>query len=674
MIAGLAARLSPAHWRAAHQCALGRREFDAAHYEVAVEHFDRALALQPAQPDAHVGRGLALRRLQRHAEALASFDAVLALVPGHRDALYQRGNTLLAMGRPQDALRAYDAALKSKADDVDLLYNRGVALQALGRHEQAIGSYDQVLRLTPGDAQALNNRGNALMQLKRPGQALLSYQQALQAEPDHADALYNQSVAQLELKQPGDAAASLARLLDVAPGYPFAKGKLLHARMLACDWSDCGTPLVGLMEDIHLGKPVADPFGLMGLCDEPATLRRCAEIYTETFHPALPGPRRVAQRREGARIRIGYLSGEFRQQATSVLIAELIERHDRERFELFAFDNGWDDGSPMRRRLAAAFNEMVAIGPLGDAAAADAVAARGIDILVDLNGFFGLARQGVLAHRPSPLQLNYLGFPGTLGAGYVDYIVADRIVIPPDQARHYAEQVITLPDCYQPNDRRRVIATATPTRAELGLPESGFVFCCFNNNFKITPAIFDVWMRLLQQVPGSVLWLLKDNAAAADNLRAEAERRAVAADRLVLAPRMALPEHLARHRAADLFLDTLPCNAHTTASDALWAGLPLLTCLGGAFAGRVAASLLHAVGLPELVTHSLAEYEALALTLARDSQRLGALRHRLGGNLPGAPLFDSERHCRHLESAFETMRARALRGLAPAAFAVEAID
>ena len=328
---------------------------------------------------------------------------------------------------------------------------------------------------------------------------------------------------------------------------------------------------------------------------------RCAQLYAALRFPPAPTPLWRGERSSNPRIRVGYVSGEFRHQATSILMAELFELHDRGRFELFAFDNGMDDGSEIRRRVVAAFDEMVDISRLPDAAAAAAIRARRVDILVDLNGYFGRARQGIFALRPCPIQVNYLGFPGTIGVDYVDYIIADPIVIPPEHRPFYTEKVVHLPETYQVNDRKRRIAERTPTRGEVGLPEAGFVFCCFNNNYKITPTVFDVWMRLLGQVAGSVLWLLEDNPTAARNLRREAQARGIAPERLVFAPRVRLDEHLARHRLADLFLDTLPCNAHTTASDALWAGLPILTALGSAFPGRVAASLLYAAGLPELV-------------------------------------------------------------------------
>jgi predicted O-linked N-acetylglucosamine transferase (SPINDLY family) len=346
-------------------------------------------------------------------------------------------------------------------------------------------------------------------------------------------------------------------------------------------------------------------------------------------------------------------------------MTELWELHDRSRFELMAFDNGWDDDSPRRARIAAAFDEMIDITRLSDPEAAALVSRREIDIFVNLNGFFGEMRQGIFARRPSPVQVNYLGFPGTLGASYMDYLIADETVIPVSSRRWYTEKIATLPGCYQPNDRRRPIADRVPSRAELGLPPDGFVFCCFNKNYKITPRLFDVWMRLLAQIDSSVLWLIQDNQVSADNMRREATARGVAAERLVFSKRCPLADHLARHRAADLFLDTLPYNAHTTASDALWAGLPVLTAVGTTFPGRVGASLLKAIGLSEMIVPDLQQYEARALELARNRPLLDAVRRKLAANRATAPLFDTPRFARYIEEAYLRMHERQLAGLPP---------
>jgi len=357
----------------------------------------------------------------------------------------------------------------------------------------------------------------------------------------------------------------------------------------------------------------------------------------------------------GGKIRLGYLSADFHQHATAYLIAEVFERHDRARFEVAAYSYGPDDRSGMRARLKGAFDRFLDIRPLAHGEAARQIHEAGIDILVDLKGYTTHARTEILAYRPAPIQVNYLGYPGTMGAEFMDYIIADPFLVPEDRQPFYSEALAYLPDCYQSNDTKREISEQVPSRAECGLPERGFVFCCFNNTYKITPAFFDIWMRLLHAVPGSVLWLLEANAAAKTNLRREAAARGIDPERLIFAPRQHLPEHLARHRHADLFLDTLPCNAHTTASDALWASLPLLTCAGETFAGRVAGSLLQACGMPELITTSPEAYEAIALKLASEPSRVAVLRRRLEQQRLSAALFDIARFTRNLEAAYIRM-------------------
>jgi protein O-GlcNAc transferase len=398
---------------------------------------------------------------------------------------------------------------------------------------------------------------------------------------------------------------------------------------------------------------------------------QCARTYVKHKTQDLPTAIEKPKAWRHDKIRIAYVSADFHEHATSHLIAELFERHDRKRFELFGISLGPDDGSEIRRRVVEALDHFHDVRAHDDREVASLLRELEIDIAVDLKGHTKGERFGIFAHRPAPIQVSYLGFPGTTGADFIDYVIADEIVLPFDQQPFWSEKIVHLPGCYQVNDRKREIAERTPTRKECGLPEQGFVFCSFNNSYKITPEFFDIWMRLLNKIEGSALWLLRGNAAVERNLRREAAARGVDPARLVFAEPIVLCEHLARHRLADLFLDTLPVNAHTTASDALWAGLPVLTCLGKGFAARVAASLLDAVGLPELVTKSLEEYEALALKLAREPALLSAYRDRLEKNGPTAQLFDADRLRRHLEQAYTTMLDIERRGEKPRGFSVD---
>jgi predicted O-linked N-acetylglucosamine transferase (SPINDLY family) len=442
--------------------------------------------------------------------------------------------------------------------------------------------------------------------------------------------------------------------------------------MQFCDWRDFDAEVAGLTAALARGVPASPPFPLLATPASPAIQRKAAELYTIGRHPPAAVPLWRGERYARDRIRVGYLSADLHEHATAHLMVGVFERHDRSRFETFAFSFGRDDNSAMRTRLERAFDRFIDVRAMSDQAVAELVRSLEIDIAVDLKGITLGARTGIFARRPAPVAVSYLGYPGTMGAPYIDYVIADRFVIPEDQQGAFSEQVVTLPDSYQPNDTARSVPERTPTRVEAGLPENGFVFCCFNNSYKITPDVFGVWMRLLHAVEGAVLWLL--NGPAVANLRREAAERGIAPERLVFAPRASPGEHLARHRLADLFLDTPYCNAHTTASDALWAELPLVTCAGATFASRVAGSLLRAAGLPELVTHSLADYEALALTLARDPVRLAGLRTQLAEGRVRCPLFDTQRITRHIEAAYLTMWERQQRGQPPRGFAVPAID
>jgi len=670
----------------------------------ALEQITAALAIKPDSPEALVTQGNILIKLHRLEEALESFDQAIARKPDYAEALYNRGNCRLYLDRHEDAVADYTSALALQPDYEPALTNRGNALGKLGRFSEALADYEKAQLLRPGDPLALYHRANALKDLQRFADALACYDAALAGDPDFAAAWNNRGSALRELGRPGEALASFDRALALAPGdaaalfhratlqwtaferyepalrdlekvialdadYPYARGNLLHLRMYGGDWRDFEEQKALIDQGVRAGKRIVEPFVYQALSDVPEDLEACAKIHA-AHYPAGPALWRKGPRPTRKKIRVGYVSGEFRAQATQYLAAGLYERHDRADFEIIAFDNGQSDGSAMRQRLDAAFDRVIDIFPLTDREAAGKILSEGIDIAVNLNGYFGKQRMGVFALRPAPIQVNYLGFPGTLGAPYIDYILADRIVIPDEERRFYSEQVVWLPDCYQVNDDKRIAAGTPPPRAAEGLPEKAFVFCNFNQSYKLTPEMFTHWMRLLKQVEGSVLWLLESNAAFPVHLRLEAERQGVAGARLVFARTKPLDEHLARLSLADLFLDSLPYNAHTTASDALWACVPLLTCRGHAFAGRAAASLLTAAGLPELIAADLGAYEAQALRLAREPELLQDFRDRLAQNRASNPLFDTDRFRRAIEAAYRRMREIAQRGEPPRHFAV----
>jgi protein O-GlcNAc transferase len=656
---GLDDKVAAAHYN------LGNALSDLKRPEEALASYNRSIVLKPDHAEANYNHGNALRELNRPAEAIASYERAIALKFDYTDAHTNRGNALRDLRRPEEALASYDRAIALKPEFAEAHNNRGNALQDLKRPEEALASYDRAIALKPDFAEAHNNRGVALQDLKRPEEALASCDKAIILKPDYAEAHNNRGNALNDLKRHEEAGDAYAEVLKIDPEYPFTKGRLLHQKMLSCDWKGVDELIAEIDRDVASGKLSAEPFGWQGVAKSERSLQLCAELYNRHEFSANIRISTRHQLDKYGKIRIGYSSGEFRQQATSFLLVGVLEHHDNTQFEIYAFDNGWDDKSEIRRRINAAVHRIIDISQLSDSSAVDAICENQIDILVNLNGYFGKERTRMFSQRAAPIQVNYLGFPGTSGASYIDYIIADQDVVPPNHKEFYTEKVVYLPNCYQANDSKRKIGTRIFSRVECGLPQNGFVFCCFNNNYKITPHIFDHWMRMLKRVEGSVLWLLEDNAAATSNLRKEAVARGVDEHRLIFAPRMPLPDHLARHRLADLFLDTLPYNAHTTASDALWAGLPVLTCLGKTFAGRVAASLLNAIGLPELITTTFEEYERKAIDLATHPEKLAIIKRKLAENRLTTPLFDTKLFTKHIEAAYMAMYARHHAGLSP---------
>lgn len=643
-------------------------------HEHAVASYDRALSLKPGYCEALSDRGTALRELGRFEEALSSYDQALLLQPGNAEVLCNRGTALQSMKRFDEALDSYERAITLAPNFPHAWSNRGVLLAELHRFDEALASYDRALTLKPDFAQAFYNRGNALREMKRAEDALASYSRALSLSPDYGECLYNCAALLKEMDRHEDAARMYAHMLSLGVPYPYALGSMFDSRLYCCDWSEYAPLRERIIDAVRQDESVEVPFPFLAICDAPELQFRCARSYAAHKYPTAAQPLWSGKRARHPRIRIAYLSADFHNHATAYLMAELFELHDRQRFEVTAVSFGPAVSSPMRTRLESSFERFVNAQAMSDVEVARLLVELEIDIAVDLKGYTRDARPGILALRPAPVQVSYLGYPGTMGADHMDYLIADRQVIPESHKPYYSEKVVWLPDCYQVNDSKRQIAERTPTRQEAGLPDEAFVFCAFNNHYKITPAVFDVWMRLLRAVDGSVLWLLAGHASAQRNLRQEAMARGVSPDRLVFAPRMELADHLARHRLADLFLDNLPYNAHTTASDALWAGLPLVTCRGEGFASRVATSLLLAVGLPELVTHSLEDYEALALKLAGTPAWLAEIRSKLAQNRASRPLFNARRFSRHIESAYMAMWERHHQGLSPEHIEIQPIS
>jgi predicted O-linked N-acetylglucosamine transferase (SPINDLY family) len=640
-------------------------------YEQALTCYEKAIALSRDFPEALNNHGNTLTQLGRTAEAIKSFERAIKAKPDYAEAYFNRGNAYLALNDYRHAISDFDKALAITPARAEIWSNRGNALGELNRWDEALKSYDKALALRPDYADALNNRGHLLFKLHRLDEALANYNKALFFAPDHVEVLNNRGNALKDLRRSEEAIADFEKALSLAPDHRLAFGGLADAALKICDWPRMARIAAELPRRIFEQKSQVPPLALIGYSGDPALQLECAKINVEHTAP-VRAERTWKPRERRDKIRIGYLSGDFHRHATAFLMAELFELHDRSRFEVLAFSYGPPDASDMRTRLLAAFDSFHDVLGKSDAEAASLVSELRVDIAVDLKGWTRDCRPGILGFRPAPIQVNYLGYPGTVGATFIDYVIADPIVLPFDQQPFWSEKIVHLPDCYQVNDSKRAIAERTPSRQEAGLPEDAFVFCSFNNTWKVTAEVFDVWMRLLGAVPGSVLWVLRDNVIVENNLRREAQARGIDAGRLVFAETLPLADHLARHRLADLFVDTLPVNAHTTASDALWTGLPLVTCCGQAFASRVAASLLHAVGLSELVTHDLAQYEQMALRLAREPALLAGLRERLRVNRATCTLFDIQRSRKHIEAAYTTMWKLFLDKQSPRSFTVEA--
>jgi protein O-GlcNAc transferase len=604
---------------------------------------DAALALRPGDGEIILNRANVLQLLGRAAEALPGFDHALATKPDWPQVLNNRGSALADLGRTAEALDSYGRALALAPDFTTARNNRGGLLLRQQRFAEALADFDSALLVKPDDPVLLNNRGNALHGLLRYDDAVAAYTAAIARAPRIAETFNNRATALQQIKRHGEALADFETALALDPAQPHAFGGAAMAALNLCDWARVerfAAQMPARLADVP-------PWVLLGYSGDEALQRQCARAAIQKRFPFLPPPLATGPYAHD-HVRLAYLSSDFRHHPVAAQVARVIELHDRARFEVIGISTGADDASPQRRRLMAAFDSFHDMRGHSPAEIAYRLRAMEIDILVDLNGHTDGDAFNILAHRPAPVQATWLGYAGTTAAPFLDYLIADAVVARDDAA--FSEMLVRLPGCFFPADDSLPIGT-TPTRAGESLPPEGVVFCCFNNSWKITAPVFAIWMRLLGAVPGSVLWL-KAAGEALPNLRQAAQQAGIDPARLVFAKGAALDTHLARHALADLFLDTLPYTAHATACDALAAGLPLLTCRGTAYAGRVAASLLTASGLPDLIAQSLEDYEAMALALARDPARLKALRAKLAAN---RALFDTARFTRDLEAAFTSL-------------------
>ncbi len=585
------------------------------------------------------------------------FRDVLSADPDNAAALYSLGVILLNSGNLAEAIQVIEHGIQVAPHFSPLRFADGEALKAAGEHEAALKSYDEALRINPEYTEALINSGVLLRELLRHHEALERFSKVLEIDPNHLSALANYAILLTEFKQSEKAIEFFEQLLRLNPDYDYGPGLLCYERLHICDWTDFDKTSREIIEGIRAGRRVCKTLAFMALSDSARDHLLAAQIFAKSYCPKKPVSLWQGEHYRHDKLRLAYVSPDLREHPVGHLMAGIFEHHDKSRFETIAISLGIDDQSRLRARMLKAFDRFIDARLMSSRRIAEMMREMEIDIVVDLAGYTADSRTDIFAYRPAPVQVNFLGYPGTMGTDYIDYIIADRQVIPEDHQQFYSEKVLYFPDAYLPTDASVNIAEQTPSRAECGLPETGVVFCSFSHDYKISPPIFDVWMRLLRQVPGSVLWLMSRSDSSQRNLRREAKSRGVDSSRLVFAGRMPrIEDHLARYRQADLFLDTHPYNAHTTSADALMAGLPVVTYMGDSFPSRVAGSLLHAIGLPELITHSLEEYEALALNLVTIPSFLTDVKLKLAVNKKTYPLFDTQGFCRKLESAYLSMQ------------------
>jgi len=585
------------------------------------------------------------------------FKQVIKVVPKHPEALRLLG-VCLAMKRDlQAALKMVDSAIKIDPKNYLAFSNKGNILKDLFQYKAALESYDKAIALQPSYAEVHNNKGNLLQDMNQPEAALVSYKKAIALQPNYSDAYSNAGNAYRRLNLLDDALEAFEKAIEFAGGSDVILGAYVNLKMQQCHW----VGIEGYLETLQRGeirrKDKFYPFNLLAVCEDPFVIKQITQEYMASIHPQKDDLGVLAKYDRKEKVRIGYFSPDFRNHAVSFLMADVIERHDKNKFELIAFSIGQGAQDEMRNRLESSFDQFIDVFSKSEIEIAQLARDLKIDIAVDLGGLTQDTRPSIFAFRAAPIQIGYIGYLSTMAAPYMDYIISDKTIIPAELQSAYTEKVIYLPS-YQANDSKRPNAEKVFTREELGLPSKGFIFCSFNNSFKLTPSVFDSWARILKEVEGSVLYLYAENETVSKNLSSEIEKRGVNKTRLIFGGRLSREDYLARYRVADLFLDTTPYNAGTTASDALWMGLPVLTMLGHSFSARMGASLLIAIGLPELIASSQEDYEALAIALALDPCRMAEIKEKLMRNIAIAPLFNSELFTKNLEIAYEAVYDR----------------
>jgi predicted O-linked N-acetylglucosamine transferase (SPINDLY family) len=640
----------------------------------ALKHHITATQLEPAHAETWLNYGKSLSKLAKFQEAIQQYNQALQVNPNLMEALSNKGAALNDLGLFEEGLACIDRAITINADHAQTWSNRALALEGLRRFQEALVSYDHALKINPSYVVAWVNKGATFAELKQYEDALTCYDQAICLQPDYVDAWSNKAEVLDELKRFDEALDCYKQAITRDPNFDYLYGQYIHCKMMVCEWSNLDSELQRFEELIRIGRRTVNPFIALGLFDQPDLQQLCAATYTKHKFGSASANKPHAHRDDRIKIRIAYFSSDFRNHPVSYLVAELIELHNRDRFEVFGFSSGPDVKDEMQQRLLNAFDQLIEVGSKSPSEVVQLCNTLAIDVAIDLGGYTAMARPELFAQRVAPVQIGYLGFIGTSGSQFMDYLIADDVVIPRDRTADISEKIIYLPNCYQVSDSKRQVSDREFSRTELGLPAKGFVFCCFNNSYKIHPSTFASWMRILKQVEGSVLWLLQDNPFMVENLKREALAQGIASERLVFAGRVSYADYLARFKAADLFLDTLPYNAGTTANDALFAGVPVLTAQGRSFVSRMASSLLHALHLDELVVSSYAAYESQAIALAQDPMQLSQIKTKLAAAHKSAPLFDTASTTKQIEAAYEKIVQRSQAGLPPETIHIDNVN
>jgi protein O-GlcNAc transferase len=658
---------------AAYWSLLGQIASKKGDYSAATTAYLQAVRLSPMDPQLHYLLGCSLHEQSDRASAILAYRRALEIKPGDPDVSNNLGIALQETGQLDKAIQAFRVALQYQPENISVWTNLGIALQNHGQFEQSLAALQQSLRLAPNHVPSMLAMGNWFLERGNLQDAGKTFSKIIQLDPKHSEAHYNLGLIYHTLGKRDLAAQAYQRAATLSPKYSLLLA--IHQTQQLAILDGAERQAREALDELSMAQqngtitPVP-PFVIMTLPIESSAQEQwdCARYWSQSTYRFVPRIK-VPMRPEKDRIRLGYISPDFRAHPGAMLVAELIEAHNRQRFEVFIYSLAPPDDSVFQQRIIRGSDHFIDLRSDSIETAASRVFGDEIDILVDISGYSQYSRAEILAAHPAAVQVNYLGFPGTMGADFIDYILVDDFIVPNDQQSYFSERLVHLPGCYQVNASRWQLGPEV-TRAQVGLPEEAFVFCAFNNPYKITETMFRLWMRLLDKIPRSVLWVLETNAAAAENLRQSAMKLGVNPKRLCFAPKRPLPEHLVRHKLADLFLDCYPVNAHTTASDALRVGLPLITLSGKTFISRVAGSLLQTVGLPELITYDFASYETLACELASQPSRLTEIRYRLSENVKTSSLFNIQAATKKIETAYDYMYARYRSGKMPKPFRI----